>query len=135
MTTSDKPPINHHHALHEEEKGEISLPMTRQIADLAIRMLCTRHTKGTNASSGPTLEGHAPVAFLFKNYLFKSLKHPSWLCINKKTYVKRQNHPWTLPLFFFDSKGRKVLSWFFKKHKGINTLSQQFNFFSAWVNK
>jgi len=63
MTTGDKPLINHHHALHEEEKGEMSLPMTRQIADLATGMLRTRHTKGADASSAPTLEGHAPVAF------------------------------------------------------------------------
>jgi hypothetical protein len=77
MTIGDKPPINHHHALHEEEKGEMSLPMTQKIADLATRMLRTRHTKGADASSAPTLERHTPVAFSFKNYLFKSLKHPS----------------------------------------------------------
>jgi hypothetical protein len=63
MTTSNKPLINYLHTLHEEEKGEMSLQMKRQIADLATRMFRMRHTKGTNASSAPTLEGHAPVAF------------------------------------------------------------------------
>jgi hypothetical protein len=77
MTTGNKPPINHHHTLLEEEKGEMSLLMTRQIADLTTRMLLTRHTKSADASSAPMFEGHALVTFLFKNYLFKSLKHPS----------------------------------------------------------
>jgi hypothetical protein len=102
-TTDDKPSIKHHHAWHQEEESEVSLPMTWQnnIFD-----------HGDMLQAPPKQHGCTPTCLcltsmhyllLIKKSFNQSEMSKTLLVIpkfNQKIHMKRQNHPWILSSFF-----------------------------------
>ena len=111
-TVDNKSLINNHQVSHQEEKGAAVLLMKWWNNRFGYRevsyVLSKRHMRLLWAIM------YCPHSYIFfiKKLIIKSKKSKTlsifFVYINKKTFLKRQNHPWTIASFFFDFKGIKV---------------------------